>query len=77
MVLWANRSRGHEPAIRRELSDVENARQPVTGRQRHDLAAPRVEERIVLHQQRGRLPRPAFRCSASSNRQIRRWLIRA
>lgn len=32
---------------------MKNAGQPVTRRQRHDLATPRVEEWIVLHQQCG------------------------
>ena len=42
----------HEPAVGRKLPDVENARQPVTGRKRNDLATTAIEERIVLHHER-------------------------
>ena len=41
----------HEPAIRWKLPDVENTGQPMTERERQDLTAPAVEERIVLHDQ--------------------------
>src|SRR5262249_54474679 len=41
----------HEPATRRKLADVENAWQPMTGREREDLASPGIEERVVLHDQ--------------------------